>query len=171
MHRSERPFGSCIPTGARDSARKKEGAGSSSALASASRQTPSATRDCAVTGPKEPIPVFRSSILRTSWSNRVQGLSPREIGRSAHCRLQNRGTQCGGRLCGRSDARFRFASVVSPRGAHALSCLRGKGGYQAGNHRFVSLPRVRARRRGACSGSGRATERRRSTHGLTWTVA
>jgi hypothetical protein len=35
MHRSERPFGSCIPTGARDSARKEKGAGSSSALASA----------------------------------------------------------------------------------------------------------------------------------------
>jgi hypothetical protein len=59
VHRSEPPFGSCIPTGARDRARKKKGAGSSSALASASRQTPSATKDSAVRGPKEPRRVVR----------------------------------------------------------------------------------------------------------------
>ena len=69
----------------------------------------------------------RSSILTTSWSSSA-GTSPREIGRSAHCRLQHRGAQCGGRLCGRSDARFRLASVVPPRGANALSCLRGQAG-------------------------------------------
>jgi hypothetical protein len=78
MHRSERPFGSCIPTGARDRARKKKGAGSSSALASASRQTPSARRDFAVPRTEEPIPLSCSSILRSYWSSSPRTLSTRD---------------------------------------------------------------------------------------------
>jgi hypothetical protein len=80
------------------------------------------------------------------------------MGHSAHCHWHHRGPQWRGRLCGRNDARLRLASVVRPRGARALSCLRGPRRHEAGNHRLVALPGMWTRRSRTCSRPGRERE-------------